>query len=63
MKTMKVARGTARAKRRTSIPMAQPSAEAQYAMAVDAAKMVRKLSNALFKKSASARPSKHSPFA
>lgn len=47
MKKMNVPRGTARAKRRQSIPMAAPSAEALRAMATDAAKLVRKMARKL----------------
>jgi hypothetical protein len=48
MKQMKVARGTARAKRRMSVPMAKPSAAAQAQMLVDHAHLMAKLGRALF---------------
>jgi hypothetical protein len=48
MKTMKTPRGTARAKRRMSIPMAKPSATAQAQMLVDHAHLMAKLGRALF---------------
>lgn len=47
-KQMNVARGTARAARRRSTPMAKPSIAAQAQMLVDHAHLMAKLGRALF---------------
>lgn len=63
MKRMNVPRGTARAGRRTSRPTASPSATAQRALLADMARLNFKLNVQLFKKAATARFARHSPFA
>ena len=54
MKKMYVPRGTARAKRRQSIPMLPPSAAARAQQAIDQARLTIKMSAALFHKHGSA---------
>jgi hypothetical protein len=55
MKIMKVLRGSARGLRRSVLPMARPSAEAQAAMRADQKHLNRKMGIALFQKHGTAR--------
>ncbi len=63
MKHMRVQRGTARARRRTNVPMAAPSATTQRAIDADLARLNFKLNVQLFKKAATAQYARKSPFA